>query len=245
MLPSITQNTTSTTPHAHASFLIFCLTNSQKYSTFPTIKSCPFNVPFPKRIYDFRIWSSQPNYKELIRIGGRLAKLSTVPSPRRLGRVSNYNPRQSSSPSSPSPVIYHFIRGTKEIRRSRENNGGERLDVSRAISRKSRWRVGGLWQWKMGFLSFGRWATHRKVERVVGSIGVKEEQRPSVLLSWDIKRPERWTRLLKKPSLPFFCAPLKGGCTGFFLGFWNGIFFSGRSFLWFLFFFFWCKWNLR
>lgn len=121
----------------------FLLNKFAKIFNFPYDKSCPFNVPFPKRIYDFRIWSSQPNYKELIRIGGRLAKLSTVPSPRRLGRVSNYNPRQS-SPSSPFPVIYHFIRGTKEIRRSRENNGGERLDVSRAISRKSRWRVGGL-----------------------------------------------------------------------------------------------------
>lgn len=75
---------------------------------------------------------------------------------------------------------------------------------------------------------------------VGGSIGVKEEQRASVLLSWDIKRSQRWTRLLKKPSLPFFCAPLKGGWRlGFFLAFWNGIFFSvflGRPFLWFSFF---------
>lgn len=125
----------------------------------------------PERVYNFRIWSSQPNYQELIRIGGRLAKLSVLcslcpeadlddPS-----RVSNY---EDDNPRNPPPRIacnlsLYSGRNEGKLDDHEKQRGILRRHLAE-ISVDGGWkREKGEWyglrQWKMGFLSFGRWAT--------------------------------------------------------------------------------------
>lgn len=214
-----------------------------------------------EEVYNFRIWSSQPNYQELIRIGGRLAKLSALCSlspeadlddPSRVSNYGDDNPRNPPPRLPCNLSLYSGRNEGREIRRSWETMRNPSTLASPTPSRGNL----GWWGLKEGGGGVVRSATVENGISIVrtmghtvegkgnvgGSIGVKEEQRASVLLSWDIKRSQRWTRLLKKPSLPFFCAPLKGEGLG---SSWHFGMESSSRVARFCDFFFLCKWNLH